>query len=126
MNIRPAVAGAETTPPPDQEAASSGSDDREAFPSLAELAGTWASDLRSTGQGPMRFQFHLTTDGHLEIRGKPEGAGNEYYRSGPFVLEGDQLIASVINAGRPAHVRLRVGDLLLTIDETLAFHLRRQ
>ena len=74
----------------------------------------------------MTFQFQFTANGDVDIRGKSSTTADEYQRAGSYVLNGDQLIASVINEGSPARVRLRQGDLLLTIDETLAFRLRRE
>jgi hypothetical protein len=74
----------------------------------------------------MRFVFRIG-DGRLEIAGNSEetSGGEEYYRSGEYRLDGDQLISSVINQGQPAKLALREGWLSLTIDETLMLRLRR-
>jgi len=95
---------------------------------VGDVVGTWVSDVRPTAHGPMSFRFRLAADGNLEISGKSEGTAREidYHRSGSYSLNGDRLRTSVINEGRPAHVRLREGQLFLTIDETLAFRLRRE
>jgi hypothetical protein len=105
-----------------------GSGGHESVPSVQGIVGSWVSGVRATREGAMQFRFLLAADGHLEIRGRADATavGYDYYRSGPYVLEGDQLIASVINEGRPARVRLLEGQLVLTIDETLEFQLRRE
>jgi hypothetical protein len=95
---------------------------------VAEVVGIWVSEVRSTAQGPMAFRFHLAADGQLEIWGKPEStaSGTGFHRSGSYIFDGGRLIAGVINEGRPAQIRLHNGELLLTIDETLKFRLRRE
>jgi hypothetical protein len=74
----------------------------------------------------MRFVIQIG-DGRLEIVGNLEdtSVGEEYYRSGAYRLDGDQLISPVINQGQPATLALRGGTLSLTIDETLTLRLRR-
>jgi hypothetical protein len=106
----------------------SSSQESETIPSAQEVLGTWISEVRETGQGPMTFTFRLAADGSLEIRGQPDakGAGKEYLRSGKYSFEGDRLISAAIKGGRPARVGLEDGQLILTIDETLAFRLRRE
>ncbi len=76
----------------------------------------------------MTFTFRLAADGNLNIRGQPDAksGGEEYFRSGRYSLEGDRLLSPVINGGRPARLGLGNGQLFLTIDETLAFQLRRE
>ena len=74
----------------------------------------------------MRFVIQIG-DGRLEIVGNLEdtSVGEEYYRSGTYRLDGDQLISPVINQGQPATLALRDGTLSLTIDEALTIRLRR-
>jgi hypothetical protein len=74
----------------------------------------------------MRFVFRIG-DGRLEIVGNSDdpAGGEEYYRSGVYRLDGDQLISPVFNQGQPAKLALRDGWLSLTIDETLTLRLQR-
>ncbi len=74
----------------------------------------------------MRFVFRIG-DGRLEIVGNSDdtSGGEEYYRSGVYRLDGDQLISPVINQGQPAKLALRDGWLSLTTDETLTLRLQR-
>jgi hypothetical protein len=94
---------------------------------LAEaIQGTWASDVRETDWGPLRFTFRID-DGRFEVTGAPvTPSGGEAYRRGPYRLEGDRLVTPALNEGRPVRVRLSDGRLLLRIDEGLAFRLRRE
>jgi hypothetical protein len=91
-----------------------------------DVVGTWRSEVKQTRRGLMRFVFRIG-DGRLEIVGnlKDTSVGEEYYRSGAYSLDGDQLISPVINQGQPATMALRDGRLSLTIDETLTLRLRR-
>ena len=93
---------------------------------LDDVVGTWRSEAKQTTRGLMRFVFRIG-DGRLEIVGNSTDTpgGEEYYRSGEYRLDGDQLISPVINQGQPAELALRNGWLSLTIDETLTLRLRR-
>jgi hypothetical protein len=75
----------------------------------------------------MRFQFRIGSDGTLDVIGTPvNGSGaEEFRRRGPYRLEEDRLVSPAVNEGRPVLVRLRSGRLIITIDESLVFELRR-
>jgi hypothetical protein len=93
-----------------------------------DVAGTWVSAERRTDQGMMTFTFQIDGDGHLEITGTPgrTAVGDEYFRSGVYRLEGNTLSSPVLNDGRPVRIERQGDQLVLTIDETLAFRLRRE
>jgi hypothetical protein len=76
----------------------------------------------------MTFRFRLGGNGRLEVRGKPVGpaTGKAYLRNGTYIVEADRLISPELNEGRPVRVVYKDGQLLLTIDETLALQLRRK
>jgi hypothetical protein len=96
---------------------------------LAEaIQGTWVSEVRETKWGPLIFEFHAGSDGRFELTGTPvDPSGDEVYRrSGPYRIEGHQLITPALNEGRPTQVRLQGGQLLLRIDAELEFLLRRK
>jgi hypothetical protein len=95
---------------------------------VAEVVGTWVSEVRQTGYGPMRFTFSLGEDGSLGVVGTSVDAsgGEEFRRSGTYHLRGDELSSAVLNGGRPVRVALTDRRLAVTIDETLAFRLWRQ
>ncbi|MBX6315634.1 MAG: hypothetical protein IRY99_22380 [Isosphaeraceae bacterium] len=96
---------------------------------LAEqLVGTWVSEVRETKWGPMRFEFRIGADGLFEVIGTPAGPSPEevYRRRGPYCLEGGQLISPAIHEGQPVQVRPEDGGLVLIVDETLSFRLRRK
>ncbi len=63
----------------------------------------------------------------MDVIGTPtNGSGADVFRrSGLYRLDGDRLVSPAVNEGRPVQVRLDGGTLVLTIDETLVFHLRR-
>ena len=92
------------------------------------MAGTWVSDVRQTAGGPMTFTFTLGTDGRLDVLGTPAAGSDaeEFRRSGSYRVHEGRLVSPVINEGRPARLALRDGRLSLTLDETLAFRLRRE
>ena len=85
------------------------------------------SDIHDTRFGPMWFTFHVSEDGFLDVTGTPVGdAMAEVYRlSGAYHFEGNQLVSPAINEGRPVSVRLEGDELVLTIDDSLWFRLRR-
>ncbi len=89
------------------------------------ITGTWISDLRDTTWGPMRFEFRIDNRGGFEVTGTPSNApeDEQYRRTGTYRLDGDHLITPALNDGRPVHVQLRDGLLILTIDDALEFHL---
>jgi hypothetical protein len=92
-----------------------------------EIAGTWTSGVRETKHGAMTFRFRLGSDGLLEVIGIPTSGSSAdvFRRSGPYRLMGDQLVSPALNKGQPIEVRLHAGVLVLWIEETLVFHLRR-
>ena len=128
ISLAPAVVGDEILFQTDLPAAPTDSYDGSSFPSLREIAGLWVSDVRPTIKGPMAFHFWLTENGWLSIIGNSNVTSTdiEYYRSGPYVLEENRLISSVINNGRPALLRVRDGEMVLNIDQTLTILLRRE
>jgi hypothetical protein len=76
----------------------------------------------------MKFVFRLGQDRNLEVIGTPAEAasGHEFRRSGPYYLDGSWLISPALNEGQPVEIALRDGRLILTIDKTLVFNLRRE
>jgi hypothetical protein len=90
--------------------------------------GTWVSEMRETGWGPLRFEFRIGDDGRIDVTGTPptDPEGEWYRRSGPYRLEGDRLVTPALNEGQPVHVRLRDGRLHLRIDDGLEFSLNRR
>jgi hypothetical protein len=97
-------------------------------PRPAELVGAWVSDVRQTDRGPMEFEFRWTEEGRLEVTGTSESGAldAEYRRSGPYQLEGILLISSALNEGEPVRIGRDGDGLLLKIDDTLQFRLRRR
>ena len=93
-----------------------------------DFAGTWVSEVRQTGQGPMKFEFRFEMNDRLEITGTPVGTavGEAFHRRGPYRLKDGWLISPVMNEGQRVRIALQDEHLLLTIDETLAFRLRRR
>ena len=93
-----------------------------------DIVGTWVSDVRETGWGPLRFEFRFETDGRFTVVGTPVDSEGEapYRRSGPYRLDGDRLITPALNEGEAVLVALEQGRLLLTINEGLRFRLRRE
>ncbi len=83
--------------------------------------------MRETKHGAMTFKFRIGRDGTMDVTGMPaNGSGADVFqRSGPYRLDGDRLLSPAVNDGRPVQVRLHAGILVLTIDETLVFQLRR-
>ncbi len=81
--------------------------------------------MRETRWGPMRFEFRIGGDNRFAVTGTPSNApdGEVYRRTGPYRLEQDGLITPALNEGRPVHVEIRDGLLILTIDDALDFHL---
>jgi hypothetical protein len=75
----------------------------------------------------MVFVFHFGKDGEMDVTGTPaNGSRAEVYRRrGPYSLNGDELVSSAVNEGRPVRLRLQAGVLVLTVDELLVFQLRR-
>lgn len=86
------------------------------------------SEVRDTDWGPMRFTFRIGSDGQFEVTGTPTGPspGQVYRRSGPYHLAGGRLISPAIHEGKPVDVRPDDDGLVLTVDETLWFRLRRE
>ncbi len=77
----------------------------------------------------MKFVFRLGPDGRLDVTGIPADAGTggpEFRRSGPYYLDGCRLISPALNEGQPVELALQDGRLILTIDRTLVFNLRRE
>jgi hypothetical protein len=93
-----------------------------------KLLGTWVTDVHQTDLGPMAFEFHLASDGQLQIDGIAADPANveSYHRSGPYRLDYGRLISPVINLGQPASIAVHDGRLTLTVDDTLTLHLRRK
>lgn len=84
--------------------------------------------MRDTDWGPMQFVFRIGTEGILDITGTPAGSnpsGQVYRRSGPYRLVGGRLVSPAIHEGRPVEVRPKDGELILIVDKTLWFRLRR-
>ncbi len=85
------------------------------------------SEERDTKYGRMSFLFRLGADGRLEVLGTSAASGaTEYRRSGPYRVEPGRLVTPTLNDGQPVQVRLHHGRLVLTIEETLSFRLRRE
>jgi hypothetical protein len=75
----------------------------------------------------MRFVFRFDGDGQFEVIGNPDDATAEAYRrSGPYQLDHNQLISSAINEGQPVQIYGHGDELILIVDESLWFQLRRQ
>jgi hypothetical protein len=77
----------------------------------------------------MRFVFRFGKDSTLEVTGIPadtEAGGHEFRRSGPYYLDGPRLVSPALNEGQPVEIALQDGRLILTIDRTLVFKLRRE
>jgi len=91
------------------------------------IVGTWLSEVRQTDGGLMTFSFHIGDDGRMEVTGSPvpPSTGKIYRRSGPYHLEGRQLVTPALNEGKPVEVWLQDGKLALEIDPSLTFRLRR-
>ena len=100
----------------------------QATQAAAQVTGHWLSDVRETKLGPMRFEFGIHPYGSFEVAGLPAGtsAGDTYRRSGLYRLEGSRLISPAINEGLPVQVRTEGDELVLIVDESLSFRLRRR
>jgi hypothetical protein len=92
---------------------------------LESIVGTWVSDPQPTRWGPMWLTFEIGVDDRLKIIGTPPDANWLYRREGPYRLDGDRLITSVLNEGEPVRVRAADGELVLVINDELWFRLRR-
>ncbi len=97
-------------------------------PLPSQIIGTWTSNVRDTLHGAMWFEFRVGEDGSFEVTGTPTAPTTEkvFQRSGPYLLQGNQLVSPAINEGRPVQVGLETGDLVVKIDEELEFRLRRK
>src|SRR5262245_12744945 len=96
-------------------------------PALADITGTWVSEIRQTSLGHMTFVFRLGSDRQLEVVGTPVTPGGEAYRrSGEFRLADGWLTTPALNQGQPVRLALTDGGLAVTIDETLSLRLRRE
>ncbi len=91
------------------------------------IIGDWKSSVRQTKNGAMAFSFHFGADRVLDVTGTPvSGSHAEVYRrTGPYQHEGEKLVSPAVNEGRPVQVRTQGNMLILTIDESLVFRLRR-
>jgi hypothetical protein len=75
----------------------------------------------------MTFEFRIGSDGTMDVIGVPtnDSGGEAFRRTGPYRVDGSQLVSPALNEGLPVHIQLRAGMLFLTIDKSLAFQLRR-
>lgn len=76
----------------------------------------------------MRFEFGIGPDGWFDVTCIPaDTAAREVYRrSGPYRLEGSRLISPAINEGQPVQLRPDGDELVLIVDDSLWFRLRRR
>lgn len=75
----------------------------------------------------MSFEFYMNGDGTMEVVGTPATGSNTevYRRSGAYRIEAGQIVSAAINEGRPVRIRMKDRMLVLTIDESHVFYLRR-
>jgi hypothetical protein len=75
-----------------------------------------------------RALFRIGTDGNLDVTGTPADPSDAevFRRTGPYRLQGNQLVAPVFNEEQPILVRFQEGRLHLRFDDTLTFQLQRQ
>ena len=90
------------------------------------IRGNWITDVRETDWGPLRFEFQFSDDGRLDVMGTPTSPSDDdaYKRSAEYRWDGNLLLSPALNEGRPVHVELRDGQLLVAIDGGIEFRLR--